>query len=166
MWYSVNRPETIDSPALLIYPERARNNIKRVIELAGGVARLRPHVKTHKMVEVAKMHLDLGINQFKCATIAEAEMLATAGAADVLLAYQPVGPRADRLVALAQGFPAVAFGCVVDNVKTAEQLSAKAAEAGVTINVWVDIDNGLARSGIAPGKGRLICIAVWPTWRG
>ena len=155
MWYTVTNPDEIDSPALLIYPKRAKQNIERLIELAGGVDRLRPHVKTHKMAEVAQMHLELGINRFKCATIAEAEMLATAGAADILLAYQPVGPRGDRLVALAGAFPAVAFGCVVDNVPTAEQLAAKAEKAGVVLNVWVDTDNGLARSGIAPGKEAL-----------
>ncbi len=63
-----------------------------MIALAGGVDRLRPHMKTSKIPEVVRMHLDQGITRYKVATIAEAEMAAAAGAPDVLLAYQPVGP--------------------------------------------------------------------------
>ena len=71
--------------------------------------RLRPHLKTSKMGEVVRMHLDEGITRFKCATIAEAEMAARAGAPDVLLAYQPVGPNVARFVRLVQTFPATRF---------------------------------------------------------
>jgi len=155
MWYEIKQPEMIDSPALLLYKDRVAANIETLIAQAKDVGRIRPHVKTHKMREVAEMHLVRGINKFKCATIAEAEMLADAGAADVLLAYQPVGPRAKRLIALAQGYPAVRLGCLLDHEKTAARLGALATAAGVTISVWIDIDNGMARSGIVPDKGAL-----------
>ncbi len=54
--------------------------------------------KTHKLPQIVRMKLAKGITKFKVATIAEAEMVAAAGAADVLLAYQPVGPQIGRLL--------------------------------------------------------------------
>src|SRR5258707_5463300 len=91
-WYEIENVDDVPSPALLIYRDRALENIRRMIRVVGGdVSRLRPHVKTHKLPELVTAQLDQGITRFKCATIAEAEMLAVAGAPDVLLAYQPVG---------------------------------------------------------------------------
>ena len=86
-WYRVSNPEEIDSPALLLYEDRIDENLRRMVEQAGGVDRLRPHIKTHKIPEILQKHLALGISRFKVATIAEAEMCACAGALDVLLAY-------------------------------------------------------------------------------
>src|SRR5688572_22791276 len=97
-WYSVSNVATVDSPALLIYPDRVEENVRRMIALAGGAERLCPHVKTHKLAELIHLQLKLGIQKFKCATIAEAEMVASCGAPNVLLAYQPVGPKLQRLV--------------------------------------------------------------------
>ena len=71
-----------------------------VKSMIDNVNRLRPHVKTYKNKEVTLMLLNAGISKFKCATIAEAEMLALCKAPDVLLAYQPVGPKLDRFVKL------------------------------------------------------------------
>ena len=96
-WFQVADLDNIPSPSLLVYPQRVEENIRRLITLAGSPDRLRPHVKTHKMPELIKRQLRHGISKFKCATIAEAEMCATAGALDVLLAYQPVGPNLSRL---------------------------------------------------------------------
>lgn len=155
MWYQLQNPDQIDTPALLIYPDRAQQNIQKMIGIAGDISRLRPHVKTHKMAEVAAMHLQAGIDKFKCATIAEAEMLASAGAKDVLLAYQPMGPRSDRLIGLVKAYPEVAFGCLLDDPTIAYQLSVKAKAAEVTIDIWIDINNGMNRSGIVPGDGAL-----------
>ena len=66
-------------------------------------------MKTHKLAEVIRMQLEQGITRFKCATIAEAEMTAAAGAPDVLLAYQPVGPNVPRLIELIRVFPKTRF---------------------------------------------------------
>src|SRR5438876_9665188 len=95
-WYAVANLEQIPSPSLLVYRDRVEENIRRMIARAGGTGRLRPHVKTHKMAEVGRLHLLAGITRFKCATIAEAEMLGRCEAPDVLLAYQPVGPNMRR----------------------------------------------------------------------
>jgi D-serine deaminase-like pyridoxal phosphate-dependent protein len=113
-WYAIANEAEVPSPALLVYPERIAANIDRTIALAGGAGRLRPHVKTHKMPEVVQMQLDRGIGKFKAATIAEAEMTATAGAEDVLLVYPAVGPTATRLCGLAALFPRTRFRALPD----------------------------------------------------
>jgi hypothetical protein len=96
----------------------------------GDVASLRPHVKTHKMAEVARLLLDAGIRKFKCATIAEAEMLARTGAPDVLLAYQPAGPKMGRLLGLVKAYPETRFSCIIDNAATAGDLSGRFCRGG------------------------------------
>ena len=96
-WYELNNVNTIDSPALLIYKERVQQNINHAITMIREVNQLRPHVKTNKISEVCAMMMAAGISKFKCATIAEAEMLAMLHANDVLQAYQPEGPKAKRI---------------------------------------------------------------------
>src|SRR6187399_3271835 len=109
-WYRDLDTSEIHSPSLLINESRVEANILRMIAIVkGNVSRLRPHMKTHKMPEIIKLHLKHGITKFKCATIAEAEMTAAAGAAEVLLAYPPVGPNIARLIALIQKFPGTKF---------------------------------------------------------
>lgn len=80
-----------------------------MIDIAGGAARLWPHIKTHKMAEVVQMQIEAGIDRFKCATIAEAEMAAKAGAKHLTLAYPLVGPNIKRFAALQAAFPEVEF---------------------------------------------------------
>ena len=150
-WYEVRNVDEIASPTLLIYPHRVEQNIQQMLKIAGDVQRLRPHVKTHKLPQVVAMHQAHGINKLKCATIAEAEMLAEQGVADILLAYQPVGPNQQRLIELAQRYPQLQFGCLIDNEKTLRELAAKVSETDVVLNVWIDIDDGNRRSGIQPG---------------
>src|ERR1700754_3215354 len=99
-WYEISNIDQLDTPALVIYPDRVKENIRLAVEMAGDPARLRPHVKTHKSPETTRLMHAAGIRRFKCATIAEAEMLALEGAEDVLLVYQPIGPKAARLAAL------------------------------------------------------------------
>ena len=97
-WFEVSNAAEVPSPSLLVYPDRIEENIRRMVAMVNGdAARLRPHMKTHKMPEVITLHLKHGITKFKCATIAEAEMTAGAGAPEVLLAYPPVGPNIGRL---------------------------------------------------------------------
>lgn len=151
-WYIVENADEIGSPALLIYPDRIESNIRSMLERVGGEAsRLRPHVKTHKMAEVVAMQLAAGIDRFKCATIAEAELTAEAGARDVLLSYQPVGPNVSRLVELTKRFPDCAFSAVVDDAAQLGRIEHGFAEANETLRLFVDIDCGMGRTGIAPG---------------
>lgn len=150
-WYAISNADDVASPALLVYPDRVEENIRRMIRMAGGVGRLRPHMKTNKMPEVVRLHLDQGVTKFKCATIAEAEVTASAGAGDVLLAYQPVGPNIARFVGLTRAFPATTFSALVDDEATARALSAAAVQAGVVLNLYLDVDIGMHRSGVEPG---------------
>src|SRR5687768_14108065 len=71
--YVLQDPSSIYTPALLFYKDIIRSNIATIVRMAGSVARLRPHVKTHKTREIVRMELDAGITKHKCATIAEAE---------------------------------------------------------------------------------------------
>lgn len=151
-WYLVEDIEKLDTPALMVYPERIKANIQRALDMVGDPARLRPHVKTNKSTEVIKMMLEMGIYQFKCATIAEAEMLALAGAKDILLAYQAVGPKALRLFDLIRHYPEVAFSCLVDHESTLANFSELAQNNGVILPVYIDLNLGTNRTGIAPGK--------------
>ena len=151
-WYHVNQIETIDSPALLVYPQKVRDNIRLLKSILPDVNRLRPHVKTSKIEEVQQLLLDEGITKFKCATIAEAEMLGMVKAPDVLLAYQPAGPKQRRLMGLIGKFPSTKFSCLVDDAIVASQLSSLFASSGYELDVWIDINNGMNRTGIVPPK--------------
>ncbi|SHM40453.1 D-serine deaminase, pyridoxal phosphate-dependent [Cyclobacterium lianum] len=151
-WYALHDPDSVDSPALLVYPDRARENIRRAIEVVGSPDRLRPHVKTNKSIEACRMMMDAGIKAFKGATIAEIEMLTRAGAEDILLAYQPLGPKIDRFLRLIEDFPEIQFHCLVDNAVAARALSSKAGEKGKVLSVYIDLNAGTNRTGIAPGQ--------------
>ena len=150
-WYTVDNVADLPSPALLVYPDRVSQNIRRMIDIVGDVRRLRPHLKTSKLPEVVRLHLDQGVTRFKVATIAEAEMAAGAGAPDVLIAYQPVGPNVARFVRLAQAFPSTRFAAIVDDAATVSHLSDAAVAAGVALPLLVDLDGGMHRTGIAAG---------------
>jgi len=149
-WYSISNIDAVDSPNLVVYPERVRQNIDTLLASIDDVNRLRPHVKTHKSAEVSRMMLDRGFRKFKCATIAEAEVLASEGAPDVLLAYQPVGPKASRLLKLVTKFPNTLFSCLIDNAGTARALSDYFAVTNARAQVFIDLNVGMNRTGIAP----------------
>lgn len=153
-WYEVKNVDEIDTPALLIYKDRAETNIRRAIEEVGIVDRLRPHVKTHKSAKVTALMLDAGITKFKCSTIAEAEMLAKAGAPDILIAYQLNEPKLRRFIALMKNFNS-RFSCLFDNSDTLKMYSRLAREADVKISVYLDLNVGMNRTGIAPGEEAL-----------
>lgn len=141
----------VPSPSLLLFPDRADENLRRMIAMAGGPHRLRPHIKTHKLPQLVARQVELGITRCKCATIAEAEMAARAGATDVLLAAQLVGPNVPRFVALIRAFPGVAFSTLADDAGVLDRLSEAAAGAALTLTVLLDLDVGQHRTGIAPG---------------
>lgn len=148
-WYPINNISELDSPALVVYPDRVRENLSILRQFVPDVTRLRPHVKTNKCAEVCRLMMDAGITKFKCATISEAEMLGTLGVQEVLLAYQPVGPKVHRLIAVIQKFPGTHFSCLIDHAAAARAISELALTAGVVIPVFIDINVGMNRTGIA-----------------
>ena len=149
-WYSVSNINTIDSPALLVYKQRVQYNIQQAVGMIKHIDHLRPHVKTNKIAEVCQLMMDAGIYKFKCATIAEAEMLGEIGAEDVLLAYQPVGPKINRLASLVKKYPNTHFACLVDNLPNAQNIAEVFAAQGLTADVYIDVNTGMDRSGIKP----------------
>lgn len=150
-WYKIDNISTLDSPAMVVYPDRVRQNIRVVLGIIGDADRLRPHVKTNKCREVCKMLMDEGIKKFKCATIAEAEMLGMVRAQDVLLAYQPTGPKLDRFLQLIRKYPTTTYSCLYDNFDSAHAISIAFANQGLRINAYMDINNGNNRTGVIPG---------------
>lgn len=150
-WYAIEETRSVISPALLVYPDRISKNIQTMISIAGGTKNLRPHIKTHKMGAVIKMQLQQGIDKFKCATIAEAELLAQCGASDVLLAMQPVGANVDRFFKLVEKYPSTYFSTLVDDFTVATTLGEIAGAKDQKVRLWLDINTGMDRTGIAPG---------------
>lgn len=154
-WFDVENAGETESPSLIVYPDRIESNIREMLAIAGDSDRLRPHVKTHKMPEIIRLQIKYGIKKIKCATIAEAEMAAEAGANDILFAYQPVGPNVQRLVSLQKKFSEVKFSCIADCDAVLMNLSLCAESSGIIIPVWLDINVGMNRTGIEPGNKAL-----------
>ncbi|MDQ1296596.1 MAG: family PLP-dependent enzyme [Bacteroidota bacterium] len=151
-WYLINNEQEVYSPALLVYPDRIEHNIQKMIETAGSVNKLRPHVKTHKMAGIIKLQMKHGINKFKCATISETEMVARCGAKDILLAMQPVGPNLGRYFRLMQEFPDTKISCITDTEEVIINLSDMAVRTRMKAHVWLDINNGMNRTGVVPDE--------------
>ncbi len=149
-WFTADNVDEFDSPALFIYPLRIKNNIRMLLERVNA-ENLRPHVKTSKIAEVCRIMLDAGIQKFKAATIAEAEMLAMIQAPDVLLAYPPNGPKIKRLIRLIQKYPDTKFSCLVDQEVQAGALSRLFEMAYLKASVYIDLNVGMNRTGILPG---------------
>ena len=154
-WYTISDVEKLDSPALVIYPERVKENIHLLKSMVDDPRRLRPHVKTHKTEEATRLLLEAGIQKFKCATIAEADMLGSCQAKDVLLAYQPVGPKLLRFIELIKKYPATEFACLTDDQAVARHISQMALRQEVTVSVYIDLNVGMNRTGISPNENAL-----------
>jgi D-threonine aldolase len=149
--YRIADSDRIFSPALVLFREILDENLDEMIRIAGRASRLRPHSKTHKMAAITKIELAKGIAKHKAATFAEAEMLAEAGAKDVCLAYNPVGPNVRRAVEFVSKFPSVVFTVTADDSTQTAALGKAMEAAGQTVGVLLDLDVGQHRTGIAIG---------------
>lgn len=143
--------EELISPSLVIFRDRVVANIQHMIQIAGGAERLRPHVKTHKMADVVRLCEAAGIHKHKCATIAEAEMTANAGGKDVLLSYPIVGPNVWRFLKLQQLYGSTQFAALADDLDTVHFINEAARRHHQTIRLYLDVDLGMQRTGVAPG---------------
>jgi D-serine deaminase-like pyridoxal phosphate-dependent protein len=142
-------PAGLDTPALVVFVDRVRANIERLQAdlTARGIA-LRPHVKTHKSVRIARMQLDAGAAGLTVGTLGEAEVMASAGLRDLFLAY-PVwadGPKAGRLRVL---HDTAELRVGVESVPAVERLAAAVAGSRRPLHVVVEVDSGLHRTGTA-----------------
>ncbi len=150
----IGRPvQDLDTPALLLDWPAAQRNLRKMADFfREGPARLRPHFKNHKCSQLARRQLEAGSAVgITCAKLGEAEVLAAAGIEDILIANQVIGPaKVERLAALARKVPRLRVA--VDDLEQTRLLAASAAAAGVTVGVLIELDIGMGRCGLPPGR--------------
>lgn len=147
---SAETQRTLLTPSLLVWPDCIDANVARMVEIAGDPARLRPHCKTHKMIQVVRKLVAAGVTAHKAATVVEVDMLCRGGATDVVLAGNPVGPSLTQLQTVIQSFPNNKFGITTDAEGPIRQLSKECTAAGSSVGVQLDLDIGLHRTGVDP----------------
>jgi D-serine deaminase-like pyridoxal phosphate-dependent protein len=141
------RVDELDTPVLLVDLDRMERNITRWQKLAddAGVD-LRVHVKTHKIPAIALRQLAAGACGIVCAKVAEAEVFVEGGCDDIVIAYPVFGEaKWRRLAELARR---ARIGVNVDSVEAVSGISAAARSAGVTIELYLDVDTGMHRGGV------------------
>jgi D-serine deaminase-like pyridoxal phosphate-dependent protein len=141
----------IDTPALLIDLDRVDKNLQRMQQKADryGVT-LRPHIKTHKIPELALKQVQLGACGIAASKVSEAEVMARAGIGDIFIANQVVAfQKLKRLLALSRKIN-IAVG--LDSIAGARRLSETFSAAGATVEYMVEINSGLNRCGVSPGQ--------------
>ncbi|MEM1440696.1 MAG: alanine racemase [Verrucomicrobiota bacterium] len=152
----MNRPsgiEDIPSPGLLFDLDAVDRNLDRMLaEVGNDPARLRPHMKTHKCAEILQRQKKRGIDTVKCATLAEAELAASVGVGEILVAYPLVGPNVKLIIQLAARWKGTSrFAVAVDNTSSLRRLE-ETAPAGL-LDVFLDLDIGMHRTGISRACG-------------
>jgi D-serine deaminase-like pyridoxal phosphate-dependent protein len=143
--------EDLPTPSVLVDLDTLERNIARMALRAreAGVA-LRPHLKTHKCLEIARLQKAAGSRGVTVAKVGEAEVFAAAGFDDLFLAYPVVGEdKARRLLALSDR-TRLAVG--TDSVEAARSLGATFHEAGRTLEVLLKVDVGYGRVGVPPRR--------------
>jgi len=149
--YRIENTSEIFTPALIVFRELVEQNLDAMVRLAGRPDRLRPHCKTHKIAEIVQLELAKGIAKHKCATLAEAEMLARAGVCDIFLAYNLVGPNIPRAVRLLQAYAGVNLAVTADHAQPVAALGEAMHRARLSVDVLLDIDTGMHRTGMPVG---------------
>jgi D-serine deaminase-like pyridoxal phosphate-dependent protein len=141
----------VDTPALILDLDAFEHNLKLLNDsLAGRSVKLRPHAKSHKCPDIALRQIALGAVGVCCQKVSEAEAMVDGGVKDVLIANEVVGAaKLRRLAALAKRAKIAVCADHVDNVAA---LDAAAREAGVTLNVLVEVNVGANRCGVEPGE--------------
>jgi D-serine deaminase-like pyridoxal phosphate-dependent protein len=143
--------ESLETPCLVIDVQKARHNVEAMQKAADEAGcKLRPHIKTHKMPFFAKMQVEAGAAGITCAKISEAEVMASGAAGvidDIFIAYPMVGSfRIKRAIALARKVKRLILA--VDSLASAAALSEAAAQAGVKLEIRMEVDTGLKRTGV------------------
>ncbi|MGC9522456.1 MAG: D-TA family PLP-dependent enzyme [Anaerolineae bacterium] len=137
----------LETPVAVVDLERLAANIRRLQDYLDdhGIAN-RPHIKTHKVPEIAHMQMDAGAVGITCQKISEAEVFAEAGLDDIFIPYNVVGDvKLARLMQLAQR---ARISVTADSAFTVQGYASAAAEAGLTLPVLVEFDTGAHRCGV------------------
>ncbi|GAA0341712.1 alanine racemase [Bacillus carboniphilus] len=141
----------LDTPTLLLDIDKLKENINEMAAFAKmqGIS-LRPHIKTHKSIEIAKLQLEAGAVGVTTAKIGEAEVMAAGGMKDILIAY-PISSemKMKRLIGLMED--GVDLKISVDHVQQVEWLDAFFEQTSYTLQVWIKVNSGLNRCGVEPG---------------
>ena len=147
--YRVAKPDDLPTPAMIVYRDLVSHNIRSVCEVANGGQNLFTHVKTHKSLAITRMQIAMGIDQFKCATLTELEMILQAGARRAILAY-PLTQKCkiERLLELAAIYPDPWIATIASSPIHLEMLGDVAARRGQRQPVMLDLDDGMHRTGI------------------
>ena len=138
--------EALDTPCLVVDLDRMEHNLRDwqdTISKAG--VKLRPHIKTHKVPEIALQQDKLGAVGIACAKVSEAEPFVAAGIRDVVIAYPVVGH--DKWARVARMAREAKMTVNVDSAEGIRGLDEAAREAGVKIDVQVEVDSGFHRCG-------------------
>lgn len=146
--YALNTDSTLLTPNLLLYPDLVRQNIKLTLKYCKP-DNLRPHIKTIKNKELVQMLLEEGVSKFKCATLKEAALLGEAGVPDVLLAYPLVKCNVLAYLEILERLPKTNFQVIVDSMGAAELLDQSARDRNRIVKVFIDINIGMNRTGVA-----------------
>ncbi|WP_078549974.1 alanine racemase [Litchfieldia alkalitelluris] len=142
----------LDSPSLLIDELKLNKNIEEMSSYAmENKVNLRPHIKTHKSIDIAKKQLQSGAVGITVAKISEAEVMASGGITDILVAYpisanQKIG-RVIRL--LSKG---IHLKVAVDSIEQLKCLQKQLEHTSYTLEVWIKVNSGLNRCGVEPGQ--------------
>jgi D-serine deaminase-like pyridoxal phosphate-dependent protein len=142
---------TSDTPQLCLDLDAFESNLHAMAQIVKNAGKQwRPHSKCHKSPEVAQLQLNAGAIGVTCAKVSEAEIFAAHGITDILIAHIPVGEsRVTRIVTLRESCD-VLLTC--DHYIQAEKLSQACAKRGVVCRILVDINIGLNRTGVCPGR--------------
>ena len=143
--------DEIDSPALCVDLDKFEANVRTMADKCRQRAiHWRPHAKAHKSSAIAKQLIAAGAIGITCAKLGEAEVMAAAGIRDLLIANMIVGAtKMRRLVALRRIADPIVC---VDHLEHVEELGAAMSSAGLTLRVLIEVDIGLSRVGVLPGK--------------
>ena len=146
-------PAELETPALVIdigIVERNANRMSQAVAARG--VNLRPHIKTHKSLAMAKIQMAAGAVGVTVGTLGEAEVMAQGGVPDIFLAY-PMwagGSKAGRLRALHEQV-GLSISVGVDSAPSGRQLAAAVAGARTPLRVMIELDPGYERTGVDPG---------------
>jgi len=152
---TIGRHKTeIDTPALLLYMDAAERNIAKMADFfSDKPCKLRPHIKTHKLPLIAHKQIDAGAIGITCAKLGEAKVFLESGIKNVLIANEIVGEKKIQRLVNLSGYGDLVV--CVDHFENARDISEAAGRIGRKINVLVEVNVGLNRCGVQPGKPAL-----------
>jgi D-serine deaminase-like pyridoxal phosphate-dependent protein len=148
----------LKTPAALVDIDRLERNCARMSERATRLGvRLRPHVKTHKCLEAARLQVRGHFGGITVSTLAEAHAFAAGGFGDITYAYTIAPSRVAEAVHLACRIDRLSL--VVDDADVLAAIESAAATPGLCLGVFLKVDCGAHRSGVAPGSTEAVALA-------